>query len=319
MAYYAHLYGNIYAHQPAVDKRYARIGEDSVLFRTRFSNIYNHQFTPHLIYTNTDSTQIDSLVLFDDGLHGDSLSNDGIYGGYVPPLHNENFYFLAVSTIDLQTNKYFITPDICRFTTVGPVVLDSLSINKVSVYYTVKPFVKNLSTGTTITSASIKLICDDSWITSILPASRPLPNIPPGVVVSPSSGFTVRVDSTFTNHFNFIVEISSANWTYWADSLQVVVDVEDEINIPIEFALEQNYPNPFNPSTKIKYSVPQSSYVLIKVFDILGNEIETLVNEEKQSGTYGLTWSAANLPSGVYFYQLRAGDFIQTKKMVLMK
>ena len=85
------------------------------------------------------------------------------------------------------------------------------------------------------------------------------------------------------------------------------------------FRLNQNYPNPFNPSTKIKYSIPQSSNVVIKVFDILGNEIETLVNEEKPTGTYEITWYAENLPSGVYFYRLHAGDFVGTKKMVLLK
>jgi hypothetical protein len=83
--------------------------------------------------------------------------------------------------------------------------------------------------------------------------------------------------------------------------------------------LSQNYPNPFNPSTKIKYSVPNSSQVVIKIFDILGNEIETLVNEEKPAGTYEVTWYAEQLPSGVYFYQLRAGSFVQTKKMLLLK
>jgi len=95
---------------------------------------------------------------------------------------------------------------------------------------------------------------------------------------------------------------------------------EQEIDeIPTEFLLSQNYPNPFNPSTKIKYSVPQSSQVQIKVFDVLGNEIETLVNEEKPVGTFELNWYAENLPSGVYFYQLKAGSFIETKKMVLIR
>jgi hypothetical protein len=89
--------------------------------------------------------------------------------------------------------------------------------------------------------------------------------------------------------------------------------------IPLDFSLHQNYPNPFNPSAKIKYSIPQSSNVIIKVFDILGREIETLVNQEKPTGTYEITWYAENLPSGVYFYRLQAGDFIQTKKMILMK
>jgi photosystem II stability/assembly factor-like uncharacterized protein len=95
---------------------------------------------------------------------------------------------------------------------------------------------------------------------------------------------------------------------------------EEEIDeMPTEFLLSQNYPNPFNPSTKIKYSVPQTSQVVIKVFDILGNEIEILVNEEKPAGTFEITWSSANLPSGVYFYQLKAGNYIETKKMLLLK
>ncbi|MCW8817038.1 MAG: T9SS type A sorting domain-containing protein [Ignavibacteriaceae bacterium] len=90
-------------------------------------------------------------------------------------------------------------------------------------------------------------------------------------------------------------------------------------NINSEFALKQNYPNPFNPNTQIRYSIPQSSNVVIKVFDILGNEIEALVNEEKPSGTYELNWNEVNLPSGVYFYRIQAGSFIETKKMVLLR
>ena len=112
-------------------------------------------------------------------------------------------------------------------------------------------------------------------------------------------------------------------------------DVDDQLNFPISFSLSQNYPNPFNPSTKIKYSIPSVTLrqaqsdilVTLKVFDVLGNEIETLVNEEKQAGTYEVSWYAEQLPSGVYFYQLKAVDpstgsgqgFIQTKKMLLLK
>ena len=83
--------------------------------------------------------------------------------------------------------------------------------------------------------------------------------------------------------------------------------------------LHQNFPNPFNPTTKIQYSIPQSSNVVIKVFNILGREIETLVNEEKPVGTYEVNWNASNLTSGVYFYRLQAGDFAQTRKMILLK
>jgi len=96
--------------------------------------------------------------------------------------------------------------------------------------------------------------------------------------------------------------------------------------VPTGFTLSDNYPNPFNPTTKIKYSIPHLSQVQIKVYDVLGNEIKTLVNAEKPAGTYELNWNAENFPSGVYFYQLRAtpnsgqaGDFIQTRKMILLK
>jgi len=104
------------------------------------------------------------------------------------------------------------------------------------------------------------------------------------------------------------------------DIYNQVTSVENNMNnLPEEFILLQNYPNPFNPSTKINYAVPQSSNVVIKIFDVLGNEIETLVNEGKPVGTYEVAWFAENLPSGIYFYRLRAGDFIETKKMVFLK
>jgi len=98
-----------------------------------------------------------------------------------------------------------------------------------------------------------------------------------------------------------------------------IVSVAIEETIPDGFVLKQNYPNPFNPSTKIKYSVPQTSQVQIKVFDVLGNEIETLISEEKPTGSYEVQFNASELSSGIYFYKLQAGNFIETKKMLLLK
>ena len=109
LAQYAHIYGKIYARGSLIDKSYARKNIDSILFRTKFSNIYNHDFTSHLIYANANKTDLDSLILLDDGLHGDSLANDGIYGGYIPPRTVEDFYSLGLSTIDLQNNEYYST------------------------------------------------------------------------------------------------------------------------------------------------------------------------------------------------------------------
>jgi hypothetical protein len=100
-----------------------------------------------------------------------------------------------------------------------------------------------------------------------------------------------------------------------------LVGVEDENGkiVPEGFSLDQNYPNPFNPTTKIKFSIPELAFVTLKVFDVVGNEIETLVDQEKPAGSYEVQFSAIDLPSGIYFYQLRAGNFVETKKMILMK
>ena len=95
----------------------------------------------------------------------------------------------------------------------------------------------------------------------------------------------------------------------------------EQINsvIPQNFNLAQNYPNPFNPSTKISWQSPVSSHQTLKVYDVLGNEVATLVDEFRNAGTYEVTFEAAQLSSGIYFYRLQAGDFVQTKKMILIK
>lgn len=100
----------------------------------------------------------------------------------------------------------------------------------------------------------------------------------------------------------------------------IPVSVEDnKNNIPLEFRLEQNFPNPFNPSTTIEYSIPKQSHVSIKVYDLLGREITTILNEAKPAGNYSVNFDGSGLSSGVYFYKLTAGGFNQTKKLILAK
>jgi hypothetical protein len=98
------------------------------------------------------------------------------------------------------------------------------------------------------------------------------------------------------------------------------VNVEEEEGIPSSFSLTQNFPNPFNPSTKINYSLPAASVVSLKIYNLLGQEVKTLVNNENQpAGNYTLTFDAFNLPSGIYFYRLAADSFVEVKKMILLK
>jgi hypothetical protein len=108
-------------------------------------------------------------------------------------------------------------------------------------------------------------------------------------------------------------------------TLPPIVTVEKELNtLPSEFELSQNYPNPFNPSTTIKYSIPNvetrhASSVRLIVYDILGREVTTLVNEVQQPGNYEVTFDASNLTSGMYFYYINVGEFRAVKKMILLK
>lgn len=102
-------------------------------------------------------------------------------------------------------------------------------------------------------------------------------------------------------------------------NLGVVTGIAEEPNIVMDFALLQNYPNPFNPSTTINFSVPSSEFVILKVYDVIGNELATLVNEEKPAGSYEVNFNTSKLSSGIYFYRIQAGSFVETKKMILIR
>ena len=248
------VFAFILGQQPSIDKFYARKDLDSVLFRIKLLDFYNHQFTSNVICANLNSAQSDSLTLLDDGQHGDSLANDGIYGGYIPPRSIEDFYSLSVSIFDLQLNKYFNIPDICRFTTAGPLTIDSIKVYRNSnTLFTLRPYVKNNGNNLTITGAKIRLYCDDSWVVSIGTGYANLPDIIPGTTVGSSTGIIVRtIDSLFTGQFNLRSEIGVDNYVYWVDSTQVIVGMENEFyEIPTKYSLLQNYPNPFNPNTTI--------------------------------------------------------------------
>ena len=106
----------------------------------------------------------------------------------------------------------------------------------------------------------------------------------------------------------------------WNHQLPLVTGIPTPVlNAPDKFSLSQNYPNPFNPSTTINYLIPTKELVVLKVYDILGKEVATLVNEVKQAGNYTVTFNASSLPSGTYFYRLEAGDNLGVKKMILLK
>ncbi|HCY76051.1 MAG TPA: hypothetical protein DHV28_09030 [Ignavibacteriales bacterium] len=123
------------------------------------------------------------------------------------------------------------------------------------------------------------------------------------------------------NSVNYNQQPSGDQWNF-ADNKIIHVQsptfVSNEI-LPNLFSLSQNYPNPFNPSTKIRYAISQTAFTSLKVYSILGEEVATLINEEKTSGIYEINFDATNLTSGTYIYRLQAGDYVETRKMILLK
>ncbi len=117
---------------------------------------------------------------------------------------------------------------------------------------------------------------------------------------------------------------SNIHWAGLRFKTTLVVDVEDEILLPMEYALHQNYPNPFNPSTKIEYSLARRSNVSLIIYNILGQRVKKIVNDDQEAGNHAVSWNGLDdngieTASGIYFYKIVAGDFTKVNKMLLLK
>jgi hypothetical protein len=238
---------------------------------------------------------------------------------------DENFYKVRYrqSGTDIPSNLYYSDVGTMRFTTAGPVVLDSISFKKSSLSYLIKPFIKNKSAVARIKKTTVKIICTDIWALPITYNIKDLREISAGGIETTGSPFQVKyIDSLFTGYFNFKVEISSNGYVYWTDSVKLIVDTTSSSIEPFSLLgnnLEQNYPNPFNSITTINWQIAENSKVTLKVLDIVGRTVATLVDEQRPQGKYETQFNAATLPKGIYFYQLKAGEFSQTRKMILLE
>lgn len=194
----------------------------------------------------------------------------------------------------------------------------------------------NFSDGNYNTAIVTKPFSDKLLINIFLPSD----NNNKGTVVSGNSGWTDLVTINFdirnandTARVNWLEgnlfwQIYDAdNSTSWTIGnltdlvypLGIVSDVADNKEVPLKHSLEQNYPNPFNPTTVISYQLPVAGIVSLKIYDVLGNEVATLVDEYKSTGKYEVEFSAPALSSGIYLYKYQCGTYIETKKMVFLK
>jgi hypothetical protein len=123
--------------------------------------------------------------------------------------------------------------------------------------------------------------------------------------------------SSTGNGANTVNQVQSGFWSIYYQN--VISKVEDDNVLPNEYKLEQNYPNPFNPSTVIKFGIPERANVVIKIYDVLGSEVITLLNQEMDLGWYELQFDAAGYSTGIYICRMQAGNYISTKKMLMIK
>lgn len=139
--------------------------------------------------------------------------------------------------------------------------------------------------------------------------------------INRNQGFTFNVSTVGSLFINSsYIFAGTYNNSIWRRDYNDIIGISKiSSEIPSSYSLKQNYPNPFNPLTKIRYSIPQNTIVKLKIFDIIGKEVETLVNEKQNPGTYEVSFDASKYPSGIYFYKLETENYSEIKKMVLIK
>ena len=307
-----------YGHSIVLDESALKPVKDTIKANATIENPETHELLVKLIIESLDSTVMDSTEMKPLDAN-DGKAWQGIYETENLP---ENFYWLSVKVQDKTSGTYFTNKHMTRITTV-PLSIDSLAVKKLADYkYSVQPFFKN--TGDSIVVKQPISVTPETnlWVKTISPRMAYSPTLEPGLAKK-MSAFTFTCDTTtFQNHFDLKFSITSQGWPYWViDTTITVIPTGAETHelLPLSNHLDQNYPNPFSNLTIVKWQLERGSKATLSVFDILGRKVSTLVDEYRSAGRYETTVHAATLPKGIYFYQLKAGKFRQTRKMIVVK
>ena len=303
--------------------------QDTIKIYSNINNPEQNEIAAFATIKNETETYENTISLFDDGKAIDKIPNDGLFSNFliVPTL--EDYFSITVNTIDKDSNDHDLSiPISSMFTTVGPLNLagyEIIKLNSAANAYQIelKLVLKNNSKTKRIENTTVEI---ETFYPDNIKISGKNPVFTFGDIESGQSAFSennlefIFFKDTITL---FALNIKTNNQYFWKDTLvisNILTSVSKEIGlIPLEFNLEQNYPNPFNPTTAINYTVPYPDIVTIKVFNILGNEISTLVNTYKSNGRHSVTFNASGLASGVYFYKLQIGERTSVKKMLLLQ
>jgi len=302
---------------------YKAPGLDTLILTAGTENPDNHNLDLEASIESFDQSITETFSMFDDGAHNDGNLGDGVYGSYWPIPSGDRYFKVHIITSSIDSGYYNILRDIAYFTTVGPVVFDSCSIiQPFSGLYSLRLFLRN--DGLTATATDITIDISTSDTVNVSKIVMPVQN---GVDIA--SGQTIEIEKPFgvymsgaADTIRFNLNIYSNGNHFWSDSLiidLIPLSIKRDQMLPVIFSLSQNYPNPFNPSTNIEFTLPKSEFVTLKIFNILGEEISTLVNDKLQAGNHTYQYDGSSLASGIYLYRIEAGEYQQVRKMILIK
>ena len=323
--------GNVKAQVLSVEifPKYIPLEGDTIKIISEMLNPESNALEVKAYIQGEQSAYSDSLQLYDDGLHGDGAASDNLFADYILlPNLEEDFFDITIRATDLTESRIIISADKEHFTTVGPVDVAGYSLDKEPLpgdSLNIEITLKNNSPIVTVTNIKARISSLDSCSEVIRDIDGYFGNIGPGesrTMLFGYYGIKLNDEILEGTMVPFKVTITSDGYPFWTDTLKipVIVGIDDEQpNLPKEFALEQNYPNPFNPSTTLKYEIPKESYITLKVYDILGREVETLVNKEQKAGYYEVEFDASNLTSGIYLINIRAEGLSSKKRFTLVK
>jgi hypothetical protein len=250
--------------------------------------------------------------------------------------NKEDFFRVDLDIYDKNSEGRIIRIyDLVKFTTAGPIEVESyeIEISPVGRISLTNFTLKNYGKIKKVENIKAELSTEDPNLTRYSSEIISFGDIMPGNTKTSVSSLSFYTEQG-TDSINFILNIKSNDIIYWSDTVNLdkLTDIDNiSETIPLKYELSQNYPNPFNPTTTIKYSIPQINVgtenfpsVQVKIYDILGREIATLVNQKQNPGNYEIKWdglsaSGGQVPSGVYFYKLQANEYTKTKKMILLR
>jgi choice-of-anchor B domain-containing protein len=341
MATYHESFWMITIKDVKIENYFPKPGSDTLHIVSKIDNPNEYELTVKAIVETYDLSMSDTLLLYDDGNHADSLAGDGIWGGAWPVKSAHGYFSVSVQAFpsELDYLNNFLHHG-ARFTTAGPVIFEDYVIafedtipnpgDALSFWINIK----NESLTDSVVNISTKTTSLDPCA-SIIAFSNPQYNdIAPGEIAEPSRGIRISFTENcpIQTNIEFALEIYSDGFLFWTDTFSVSLDsvvsslVQTDEKIPTEYKLHQNYPNPFNPTTTISYQLPKAGEVELSIYNLLGQNVASLISTRQQAGHYNIEWDASDFSSGIYYYRIevrdparRTGEFQDVMKMILVR